>query len=283
MSMDNWILSLWESLRHQIALPDQWQWAPVAGLGVLAIAGLMMMLRGARWAPGFAGVAFLAIGGLGGQFLGNAIGIPIWPAIVVGGLAGLFVGVWAFRLWQAVMLAACCIVAATSVYYVRTLEPEVRNWVAPSVQVAAAEFALPDAGTVVGEERPTAVQELTGLWNHLTANVDGFEGTIWDPRPDYRPRRTALRPLPAKPLPIALGRNARRGDHRRRRDRVAPAVQSRRLCVALGRRAARLGHRHRRLDRLGPAQLARRTQEIQEGWRSRRSNGQRLQTRDGLA
>lgn len=179
MSMDNWILSLWESLRHQIALPDQWQWAPVAGLGVLAVAGLMMMLRGARWAPGFAGVAFLAIGGLGGQFLGNAIGIPIWPAIVVGGLAGLFVGVWAFRLWQAVMLAACCIVAATSVYYVRTLEPEVRNWVAPSVQVAAAEFALPDAGTVVGEERPTAVQELTGLWNHLTANVDGFEGTIW--------------------------------------------------------------------------------------------------------
>ena len=174
MTPEELLPALFETMIDHLKLPGGYKWAPTAVFAVVSGFGLMLLLRGARWAPGLAGLTFVAISGLGGSFLARAIGTPFWPTVGVTGVVGLVLGLSMFRFWQAVLLAACCIIAGFSVYFVRTLNPEVAIWRAGLPESGV---ALQPAGTIAGENRPSAMSELNSLWQHLDANVPDFATT----------------------------------------------------------------------------------------------------------
>ena len=166
-----------EMVGDQLKLPEQYSWAPLATFAGAVVIGLILMLRGARWAPALAAITFLAIGGLGGKALAGAIGTPLWPTIGVTAVLGGIMGVVMFRFWQAVVLAACCVIVAFGVYYVRDLTPEVQNWLSATAEPGVVSLEAP--GTVVGDTQTNAWTKLGGLWDHLKLNVPGFTKTAW--------------------------------------------------------------------------------------------------------
>ena len=178
MALEELLVALFETMTDQLRLPEGYEWAPLAGLCTATGFGLLLLLRGARWAPGLAALTFLGIGGWAGSFLAGAVGTPFWLTVGVVGVVGCVLGVVMFRFWQALLLAACCVVAGLSVYYARDLTPDVQNW----VSATGAELdliALQPPGTVVGEGRPSALAELGSLWTHLDQQVPNFATTVW--------------------------------------------------------------------------------------------------------
>ncbi len=171
------LFALFETMSEHLRLPDGYVWTPLVGVSIVTGFGLLLLVRGARWAPGLAALTFLAFGGFAGSFLARAIGTPFWPTIGVAGVLGFVLGLVLFRFWQALLLSCCFVIAGLSVYYVRGLYVEIDRWI--SLAPAATEITLPMAGTVVGENRPTAIQDLSSLWTHLSQNVDGFQTTFW--------------------------------------------------------------------------------------------------------
>jgi uncharacterized membrane protein (Fun14 family) len=177
MTPEELLFALLKAMTEHLKLPEGYGWAPLVGIGLVTGFGLLLLLRGAKWAPGLAALTFLAVGGFAGWFLARAVGTPFWPTIGVAGVLGFVLGFVLFRFWQAILLASCFVIAELSVYYVRSLYIEVDRW--NSLTPAATEITLPTAGTVVGENRPTARQGLASLWTHLSQNVDGFQTTFW--------------------------------------------------------------------------------------------------------
>lgn len=177
MTPEEVIVALFETLTEHLKLPEGYEWAPLAGFGLVTAFGLMLLLRGARWAPGLAAVTFLGIGGCVGSFLSHAIATPLWPTVGVVGVSGFVLGLVMFRFWQAVLLAACFMIAGFSVYYARVLTPEVQNWISASPQSGV--ITLRDPGTVVGENQPGVLAEFKSLWEHLDQNVSKFSATTW--------------------------------------------------------------------------------------------------------
>ena len=176
MTPEEVIVALFETVTEHLKLPEGFEWAPLAGLGMLGIFGLILMVRGAKWAPGLASIAFLGIGGVVGSGMAHAVGTPLWPTVGVVGVLGLILGLVMFRFWQAVLLAICFTIAGLSVYYVRVLTPEVQNWISAGPQTGA--ITLRDPGTVVGESRNSSFTELQSLWTHLDQNVADFSPTV---------------------------------------------------------------------------------------------------------
>ena len=176
MTPEELIVALFETVTEHLKLPEGFEWAPLASVAALGIFGLVLMIRGAKWAPALASIAFLALGGVLGSGLAQAVGTPLWPTVGVVGVLSLILGLVMFRFWQAVLLATCFMVAGLSVYYVRVLTPEVQNWISAGPQAGA--ITLPEAGTVVGDTRNSALTTLKSLWTHLDQNVADFSPTI---------------------------------------------------------------------------------------------------------
>ena len=177
MSPEELIVALFEMFAEHVKMPEGYDWVPAATSAGIAVAGLILLLRGARWAPGFAALSFLLIGGGLGAFLGDIIALPMWLTGGIGGVLGLVLGVVMFRLWQATLLASCCVILGLSVYFVRTLHVEVQNWISGPTE---AEFiTLQPAGSVVGEQTSSVQAEFQSLWQHLSDNVPNFQMTFW--------------------------------------------------------------------------------------------------------
>jgi len=175
MTPDELLIALLKTLTEQVKLPEGYAWAPPAAVVAATAIGLLLLLRGARWARGLAALAFLGLGAALGAFMARAIGTPLWPSVAIGGVVAAMVGVALFRFWQALLLAVCCVAVGFSVYYVRTLTPEVENWLSAGAEAGL--VTLQPAGTVVGENRPGALTELRHLYAHLAQTVPQFEVT----------------------------------------------------------------------------------------------------------
>lgn len=175
MTTEELLAALWRALAGHLQLPPGYEWAPTAGLVATALFGLLLMTRGARWAPALAGVTFCALGAGGGALLARVLGTPTAPTAVVAAVATLAIGLLAFRLWQALLLAACFATLGIGVYYVRELTPHVRSWLDGGLE--GGEIALPPAGSVTANHS-SAATELSSLWAHLAQNVDHFTTTF---------------------------------------------------------------------------------------------------------
>lgn len=174
MTMEQMLYAFLASVRDHIQLPG-YEWAPSAITVGIALAGLLLMIRGAKWAPGVGAVGFLALGGVGGHFLSLWLGTPQWPTVAITGIAAFALGLALFRIWQAVILAGCFIVAALGAYYVHDLTPAVNTWLGDG----SAAISLPDAGTVVGSDAQSGWAKAQSLFGHLSANVPNFQFNFW--------------------------------------------------------------------------------------------------------
>lgn len=103
-----------EALRQH--LPTNLQWTPSAAGAVLALIGLIFMLRGARLAPVLAAMVFLGIGAALAPVLSHALGTPPLPTLVISATIGLVLGVVMFRLWFALLVAFSLVAAGVGIY-----------------------------------------------------------------------------------------------------------------------------------------------------------------------
>lgn len=177
MTPEEIIVALFRTLTDHLRLPEGYNWVPWVVTAIVALFGLLLMVRGAKWAPAMGAVAFLAIGGGIGSFLSQAVGTPLWPTVGVTGVVGFILGLTLFRLWQALLLSLCFVAAGLSVYYVRVLTPDVANWLSATPQ--AGMITLPQAGTVVGDQAAGGWAQVQELYAHLDQNVPDFAQTFW--------------------------------------------------------------------------------------------------------
>lgn len=177
MTFDELLAALFETLTEHVRLPEGYGWTPWAAVGIVTGFGILLLLRGAKWAPAMTALALLAIGGGAGTLLGDAIGLNQWLTGGIVGILAFVIGLTLFRFWQAILLAACFVLAGLSVYYVKGLHREIAQWNSASTETGF--VTLPAAGTVVGEQRPGAIAELSSLWTHLNQHNPDFATTFW--------------------------------------------------------------------------------------------------------
>ena len=178
MNMEDLLGRLFELVTAQVRLPAEYAWAPLGAAFALVVGGLLFLIRGAKWAPGFTAVAFLGLGGVGGYYLTPLIGTPLAVTVALTAVVSALIGIGFFRFWQAAALAGCLMCAGFGVYFARVLTPEVNAWLEPEPADVVA-IQLPDAGTVVGEARDTALTKVSSLWSHLSATVPNFQLSFW--------------------------------------------------------------------------------------------------------
>src|SRR5215471_4790593 len=119
MDTQQLLYALYSSATQHVKLPEGMEHAPLFASAAVGIFGLLLMLRGAKWAAGLGSLAFLAFGALAGTHLANYFSTPVWPTVGICAAACFVVGLVLFRIWQAVMLGACCAGLAISAYYVK--------------------------------------------------------------------------------------------------------------------------------------------------------------------
>lgn len=178
MRPDQFLAALYAAISEHVKLPPDLAWTPMVGASLLAGLGLVMLLRGARWAPSLFGAVLAAFGGAAGLAVARGGGVPVAPAVGVGAILGAALGAWGYRLWLAAALGVGASLAAVSAYYVRDLAPAMQSWLGDGQTIA-----LRPAGSVVGENGGATLAlsraELDSLWNHLAATVPNFVPSFW--------------------------------------------------------------------------------------------------------
>lgn len=161
-------------------LPPGSAWVPVAGAGVAAALGLLLMVKGARLAPMLAGVVFAFLGGLAGSFLPQLAGVPLWPAIILSAVVGLVVGIVLFRVWFALLVAGCLILGSLTLYGVQVLRGPLNDYFAAGLDEHAGLVTLPPPGDGAVEPggQPEALAGLAPLWSYLGQHVPAFHTSL---------------------------------------------------------------------------------------------------------
>lgn len=159
-------------------IPSGAAWVPFALLAGLAAVGLLLMTKGARLAPGIAAMALAGTGGAAGTVLPQLIGTPFWPTVIVAGTVGLILGILLFRLWLAVLVAGCLVVAALGVYSGKSLREPLNAFQSRGLDIQSQEVTLRPAGEVVAAGTQPAAQ-LAELWSYLSATVPNFQSSFF--------------------------------------------------------------------------------------------------------
>jgi hypothetical protein len=176
MPTDNLPQMLLDTVKAYI--PPGSEWMPLAASGVVALIGLVFMVKGARLAPVLAALVFAAIGGLAGPLVAPMLSAPLWPTVAGCSAAGLLLGVVLFRVWLALLVAACLALVAMTVYGGQVLRDPLNDYLSAGLDREKQLVTLPDAGSPV---TPSAKwqKELAGLWSYLGANVPNFQDSVW--------------------------------------------------------------------------------------------------------
>ncbi len=150
-------------------------WIPVLVIGVTGLAGLVLMAKGARLAPALAAALFGLVGAVAGGLLPRFVGTPFWPTVAVSGVVAAILGVLLFRVWMAILVAACLVVPALGFYGGRVLREPVNAYLAAGLDRQNRLVTLPDAPA----QHPNWQAELSGLWAHLSQTVPSFQVSVF--------------------------------------------------------------------------------------------------------
>lgn len=174
MNPDQLFFALLDTLRTHIQLPEQYAWAPTAIIAGVGLIGLLLMIRGAKWAVGIGSIAFLALGGVGGQLLSGWLGTPLWPTVGIAAVTAFVLSIALFRLWQAVLLGGAAIAAALGAYYVIDLTPAANAWLGDGTTVTLRDAATPETAGLA-----RVWTEAQSLFSHLATSVPNFQFNFW--------------------------------------------------------------------------------------------------------
>lgn len=136
-----------DAVRQQLQLPAGAAWAPPVIAAVVALAGLLFMLRGARMAPALAAAFFLSVGCAVGPLLASQTEMPVLPAVIVCGTLGLVLGIVLFRVWFALLVGLSVMTACLGFYTAQTVFPLIEEFHTRGLQLGDGTplVTLPDA------------------------------------------------------------------------------------------------------------------------------------------
>ncbi len=159
-------------------IPTEAAWLPIAAAALCAALGLVFMVKGARLAPVLAAIVGALLGAAGGAAIAGTFSTPPWPSMLVIGVVGLVLGVALFRLWLALLLGGCLVIASLGMYGAQALRDPVNDYLTAGLDRQQQLVTLPPAegGT---SEGPDPRAELAGLWTHLSGNVPNFQPTFF--------------------------------------------------------------------------------------------------------
>lgn len=165
--------SLLQALREHI--PSGPGWTPVTLTAAAGLLGLILMLRGARFAPAVVALGLTIGGGFVGSLVSNWAAIPLGPALCagIGGVAGLILSLALFRLWIALQVAALLVAAALALYSTRLAQP-LSTFVSKEYDPQTQQVTL-----LAPEELPPQQQawhtQAADLWAYLGEQVPAFQ------------------------------------------------------------------------------------------------------------
>jgi hypothetical protein len=159
-------------------IPPGAEWMPLAAAAVVALIGLVFMVKGARLAPVLAALVFALVGGLAGPFLAAALGTPLWPSVAGCIAVGLLLGIILFRIWFALLVAVCLALISLAVYGGQVLRGPLDDYLSAGLDREKQLVTLPEAGSPIA---PSAdwQKEATGLWAYLGEHVPNFQTSVW--------------------------------------------------------------------------------------------------------
>ncbi len=151
---------------------------PVIIAAILAGAGLLFMVKGARLAPFLAATSFSLVGGLAGAALAQATGLPFWPVVVICGTVGIVLGITLLKLWIAILVAGFLMTVGLGVYGHQKLLPALQDFQTRGLDITrpSGPIALPENSTEAADA--TIRAELAGVWDHLQANVPNLSAHL---------------------------------------------------------------------------------------------------------
>ncbi len=164
---------LFDTLRQH--LPAETGWVAVLALAICAAAGLVLLVIGARLAPILGALAFAFVGGYGASFLATAIGTPLWPTVVGGGVIGLGLGFALYRVWVALLVATSVMSIALGVYGNHSLRTPLQKYLSEELAPTTQLVTLKDAATATSA--PAVQAELAKAWLYLAAHVPNFQAS----------------------------------------------------------------------------------------------------------
>jgi hypothetical protein len=159
-------------------IPSTAAWVPVAILAGIAAAGLLLMIKGARMAPGLAAMALALAGGAAGSVMSRLFSTPLWPSVGIASVVGLVLGILLFRLWLAVLVAGCLVIASLGVYGSQTLREPLNAYMSRGLDLQNQEVTLKAAGQVVAQGSSPRT-ELIDLWSYLSTSVPTFQTSFF--------------------------------------------------------------------------------------------------------
>jgi hypothetical protein len=152
-----------DAIGSHLSGTDEWLSATVCA--ALAIAGLVLCVRGARLIPFLAALAFTVVGWFAGAAIAVNWALPYWTATVVGGAVGLLLGAILVRFWVALLLGSVFALVGVSIYSVNVFPPHLKQY----AEGNDVQFTLPDASQ---PQSTTALSVFdSDKWAYLDANI----------------------------------------------------------------------------------------------------------------
>jgi len=154
----------WELVLN--SLPTGAEWMPLAGVGIIAGVGLVVLLKGARLAPGLTSLVFALVAGTAAGKLAPMFSLPVWPVAIIAGAIGVALALSLFRVWFAILVGLCFAGTSLGFYASQTLVDPINKYLAQGLDPKTGKVSLPNTATAINPE--AAVQEhLANLWTTL--------------------------------------------------------------------------------------------------------------------
>ncbi len=157
-------------------LPTGATWIMPTILGGVALVGFVFVVKGARLLRGIAALVLGAAGVGLGSLLPGIPGAPDWVGIAAGGVVGVLFGVVLFRIWLALLVAACVVSVSLAVYASQ----------AQSLAAALSEYSARglqgDQVTVQPTPEAAAAASaitLAGAWDYVNTHAAGFRENFY--------------------------------------------------------------------------------------------------------
>lgn len=151
--------------------------AATAAATVTGLIGLILLVKGARLAPVLAALALAGLGAALGFFVSDLAATPLWPTVAAAGAVGLLLGLVLFKLWLAILVAACLIFGSLCLYSGQVLREPLNEYLSAGLDRERELVTLPAASENAGQ--PVSWRaEAASLWSYLGQNVPNFQVSL---------------------------------------------------------------------------------------------------------
>lgn len=154
-------------------LPSSSTWIPGAIMGGFVLFGLVLLVRGAKFAPVFMCIAMAGAGAYAGTLVANNSSLAMMPAVAVGSLVGSILGIALFRVALAASVGVLAMVAGVAAFGMTGLRAPLSDWGTSATSDEVFEVTIPSDETATVASSRWA--ELNSLWGYLAAEVPNFQ------------------------------------------------------------------------------------------------------------